>query len=63
MKKILFVLLVNLLFPSDENIGLPKIHPNDEVIHHSYYTLSYNEDHEQANWVAYKLTSEMIQNG
>ena len=63
MKKILFVLLVNLLFPSEGNIGLPKIHPNDEVIHHSYYTLSYNEDHEQANWVAYKLTSEMIQNG
>ena len=43
MKKILFVLLVNLLFPSEENIGLPENHPNDEVIYHSYYTLSYGK--------------------
>ena len=27
-----------------------------EIIHHTYYTLSYVEDHEQAEWVAYELT-------
>jgi len=70
MKKILFVLLLSVVLPifftvEDHRIIslLPEISINDEVIHHSYYTLSYNEDHEQANWVAYKLTSDMIQNG
>lgn len=32
---------------------LPK--SEGEIIRHKYYTLSYNEDHEQANWVHYKL--------
>ncbi len=26
-----------------------------QVIHHNYYTLSYHEEHEQAEWVAYEL--------
>ncbi len=26
-----------------------------QVIHHGHYSLSYNEDHEQAEWVAYEL--------
>lgn len=26
-----------------------------QVIHHHYYSLSYNEEHEQAEWVAYEL--------
>ena len=26
-----------------------------QVIHHKYYSLSYNEKHEQAEWVAYEL--------
>jgi len=30
-----------------------------EIIKHTYYTLSYNEAHEQANWVSYHLTSAM----
>lgn len=32
---------------------LPK--SDGEVIYHKYYTLSYNESHEQANWVHYKI--------
>ena len=31
-----------------------------EVIKHKYYTLSYSEEHEQAEWVAYKLTEENL---
>jgi len=27
-----------------------------QIIEHAYYTLSYNEKHEQAEWVAYELT-------
>ncbi len=31
-----------------------------EVVHHTYYTLSYLEDHEQAEWVAYELTRDRL---
>lgn len=30
------------------------------VIHHSYYSLAYNEEHEQADWIAYELTKEQL---
>lgn len=30
------------------------------VVHHNYYSLSYNEAHEQAEWVAYELKKEHI---
>ncbi len=31
-----------------------------EVVHHSYYSLSYNEQAEQAEWVYYELTVPMV---
>jgi len=31
-----------------------------EIVHHTYYTLSYAEDHEQAEWVAYVLTRDHL---
>ena len=31
-----------------------------EIIHHKYYSLSYSERHEQAEWVAYRLTEESL---
>ena len=37
---------------------LPK--SEGEIIKHKYYTLSYNEDHEQANWVHYKLDPNFL---
>ena len=37
---------------------LPK--SEGEIIRHKYYTLSYNEDHEQANWVHYKLNPTLL---
>ena len=39
-----------------------NFHPNSDgqEIDHSYYSLSYNEAHEQAEWVYYFLTSSMI---
>jgi endonuclease G len=37
--------------------------PAKDLIIHSYYTLSYNEAYEQANWVYYSLTDSMILNG
>ena len=32
-----------------------------EIVMHKYYALSYNEKHEQPEWVAYELTKENIQ--
>lgn len=40
---------------------LPKSSTN-VIIRHQYYTLSYNEDHEQAEWVAYELKPTYIKN-
>jgi len=34
----------------------------EEIIKRKHYTLSYNEDHEVANWVAYELDHSKIQN-
>lgn len=31
-----------------------------QIVHHNYYSLSYNEPFEQAEWVAYSLTSDQI---
>ena len=33
-----------------------------KIIEHDHYTLGYNEEHEQASWVAYRLTDHQIQN-
>ena len=40
------------------NIEIPAHQANETLISHEGYTLSYNEKYEQANWVAYELTSE-----
>lgn len=59
MKYTITFLLVLLSFCSKAQSWMPN--SIGELVVHSYYTLSYNEEKEQANWVAYKLTSEMIQ--
>jgi len=45
--------------PTDKNF-LPTS-TTGQVVEHQYYTLSYSEDHEQAEWVAYELTKKSIQ--
>lgn len=37
--------------------------PSKDLVRHTYYTLSYNEKYEQANWVYYTLTDSMVLNG
>ncbi len=41
-----------------ENVELPAAVGGHQIIVHYAYTLSYNEAHEQADWVAYELTRE-----
>lgn len=38
---------------------IPKGSSGD-IIHHDYYSLSYNEEYEVPEWVAYKLTAEAL---
>lgn len=33
-----------------------------QIIHHQYYSLSYSEKHEQAEWVAYQLNKNQLSN-
>ncbi len=32
-----------------------------QVVHHNYYSLSYSEEHEQAEWVAYELHRNLLE--
>ncbi len=48
-------ILCNVLYA--QNIGLPFYTDSDQIVSHTTYTLSYSEKHEQAFWVAYKLTA------
>jgi endonuclease G len=43
-----------------EGLELPFIEPDDQIIEHTYYTISYNEETEQPEWVAYRLEKWMI---
>ena len=38
------------------HLEIPKTSANDKIITHTGYSLLYNENHEQASWVAYELT-------
>ncbi len=41
-------------------LEIPVITSTDEIIRHAGFTLSYCERHEQARWVAYKLSAEQL---
>lgn len=43
-----------------ENLEIPSRVDGDQIIKHTGYTLSYNEEYEVANWVAYELTREEV---
>src|SRR5574344_20414 len=45
----------------NDGLEMPKVEPDDQIVKHSAYTLSYSEPHEQAEWVAYVLTKSHIQ--
>ncbi len=57
---LIFILLLNSL---NASIEIPTSVLDNQIVKHSYFTLSYNEHHEQADWIAYKLTKSMVMNG
>lgn len=40
---------------------LPAALEGNQIITYAQFSLSYNEEHEQANWVAYELTKEEVE--
>ncbi len=58
---VVLVLITNGLLYSKSVDYLPV--PSKDIVRHTYYTLSYNETCEQANWVYYTLTDSMVIQG
>ena len=58
MKNTLFVFLFLPFISLGQLKFLPK--SKGELINHTYYSLSYSEEHEQAEWVHYKLNANML---
>jgi endonuclease G, mitochondrial len=62
-KKLFFRLFVVSLFTSSIFARYTEYLPvgkKCELVKHSYYSLCYNEDHEQANWTIYDLKPAML---
>lgn len=60
MQKYLSILLSFLALTTYAQIELPAHSPSDQIIKHEGFALKYNEEHEQADWVAYQLTREEV---
>jgi endonuclease G len=52
----------NYYYSSSFDFAWPAYQNADQIVEHAYFTLSYNEKTEQADWVAYKLTKSNLSN-
>jgi endonuclease G len=59
----IFTWCITIFFPlcSDDRAFLPE-NGRGEIIHHDGFVLQYNNEREQADWVAYELTREEVLN-
>lgn len=59
-----FVFIIAISCKSDDvqSVATGSLEPNSsgEIVKHTYYTLAYSEANEQASWVYYVLTPELI---
>src|SRR5690606_38682418 len=46
-----------------ESVGLPAFRPGDQIVRHYAMTLSYDEEHEVAAWVAHDLSRDRLRGG
>jgi len=62
MRNLLILFFFSLISPAQLAAQDLDFYPTSkgEVIKHTYYALSYIEEHEQAEWVAYYLSPEML---
>ena len=54
-QKQLFLSDINSNACKHDSLYYPKIDSGEYIIHHQYYDLVYDEQHEQAKWIFYKL--------
>ena len=57
---LLILSLLLLLGAGRKRLEIPISHQGGQIIEHCGYVLSYIEDHEQAEWAAYELTSKEL---
>lgn len=55
----IYLITITDAFCQDLNY-MPATVNNNQVLNYTQFSLSYNEEHEQADWVAYKLTEEEV---
>lgn len=55
-----FISLISATPLFSQNIELPYYSNSSKIIQHTGYALKYNEEFEQAEWVAYQLTIEEV---
>jgi len=62
LRILLYPLLLAVLCPwiLRAQMYLPAFAEGDQIVRHAYFTLKYDEKYEQADWVAYLLTAEML---
>lgn len=48
--------------PQIQNFNFLPTSTTNQIIKHDYYTLSYSEKHEQAEWIAYELKKSYVRN-
>ena len=53
-------LSITVVSPEKERIALPYFEEGDAIFFYSGFTLKYNEEYEQAEWVAYLLTDDEV---
>jgi endonuclease G len=56
MKKLLFILLILVSFKSFSQTLPRQISLDDQIVKYNGFTISYNNTHEQPNWVMYTIT-------
>ncbi len=62
-RKFRIVTIVSLLLTLTYSLSAQDLLPTSttgQIVEHTYFTLSYSEDHEQAEWVYYELTPMLI---
>ncbi len=60
IKKLIIIFYFLHSYALPQNLNYLPSSTTNQIIKHTYYTLSYSEDHEQAEWVAYELTKNRV---
>jgi len=60
MRYVITILLITNSYNAFSQLEIPSKVDGCYIVEHKYYTLCYNEKHEQASWVAYAISFDMV---